>query len=80
MNISQQDLKFLLEKAFEEGWNGCFDLKDESVDKIIEDYLEKSSNLGVTITTSFENNDSNYYYYCSPNSNTVGLDFNNEVI
>lgn len=80
MNISKQDLQLLLQRAFEEGWNGYFDLKEESVNKIIEDYLNRSSDLGITITTSFENNYSNYYYYCGPNSNTMGSDFNNEVI
>jgi hypothetical protein len=76
MNISIDDLKVLLSLAFDQGWNGHFDLKSECVDKILEEYLEKNkekldvSNLGLTLTTNVSNFDSNYYYY-SAHSDTI---------
>ena len=43
--IPQKDLIELLEKAFEEGWNGFLDLKESSVETILEMYLQSKENV-----------------------------------
>lgn len=92
MNISLEDLRLLLGRSFDEGWNGHFELKQECIEQILENYLVERdedilvpviphgsqnkedsniSNLGITVTTSSPNLDSNYYYYCTHGNSTL---------
>jgi hypothetical protein len=89
MNINSEDLKKLLEKAFDLAIIGYKATKEDCINKIIEDYIsincikynESATTLSTTtLTTSFENNNLNYYsYYACPNgSQTQPL--NNDFI
>lgn len=72
MNINIEDLKKLLGMAFDYGWNGYFDLKQEYISQLIEECSRKqqqneTANLGIGVTTNLQNIDGNYYYYCAHN-------------
>lgn len=73
MNINIEDLQNMLGSAFDCGWNGYFDLKQEYISQLIEDYIKKqksnssnldTANLEISVLTNQNIND-NYYYYCA---------------
>ena len=39
----REDILELLKKAFEEGWNGCLDLKDSTTETIVDEFIEKQA-------------------------------------
>ena len=88
MNINSEDLKKLLEKAFDFAISGYKATKEDCINKIIEDYIsmnfikynENTITTTTTLTASFENNIPNYYSYyaCSNGSQTQPL--NNDFI
>ena len=51
VNISQEELKKMLEEAYEAGWRGCLDLKssfaDSCMEKICASKLNENSNFDV---------------------------------
>lgn len=68
MNINLKDLKYLLSSAFEAGWVGYKETKEDCIEKIIEDYLEKNKyqeSKIINMDNYFENNNPNYYSYCT---------------
>ena len=71
MEIELQDLKNLMTLAFDAGWFGFKETKEDCISKIIEDYLQKNpilshEKLGITVTTT-KNNSDYYSYYASSN-------------
>ena len=88
MNISLNELKDLLSSAFDSGWFGYKDTKDDCIEKIIEDYLEKNPIKNqfptMTVSTSLENIDPAYYSYYAwsdgPQLNTTNTTNTNEII
>ena len=68
VNISQEELKKMLEKAYEAGWSGCLDLKssfaDSCMEKICVSKLNENSNFDVSS------------YYLSEAYNVVDESFN----
>lgn len=74
MNINLNDLKNMLELAFDQGWSGYKEAKNDYVNKIIEDYIKKmpqvyQNDFGVVTTTttaeSLKNTSSYYSYTCT---------------
>jgi len=50
INIRRSDLIKLLEQSFDEGWGGYLDLKDATVERLLEEYLDKQEfccNIGI---------------------------------
>lgn len=88
MNINLKDLKCLLSSAFDAGWFGYKETKEDCIEKIIEDYIDKNLNNmqknETTTTNYFENYNPNYYsYYASSigsNQLTLSTISTNEVI
>jgi len=71
MNINLNDLKSILELAFDQGWSGYKEAKSDCVNKIIENYIKKmpqicENDFGVvttTTTTESSKNVAGYYSY-----------------
>jgi hypothetical protein len=63
MNLNQ--LKDLLSLAFDAGWHGYKETKEDCIEKIIEDYRKKN----LLTQTVLENNNNYYSYYCSSGTN-----------
>lgn len=57
MMFSEDQVREMLIKAYEAGWYGCLELKDETADAIIKDLVEKivrSENNSQTYYTPYE--------------------------
>jgi len=77
INLSRDELKSVLESAFEQGWSGCLDMKSECVEKILDGLESKRSSLasislctsdyvtsGLTVNAGgYENISAGYYPY-----------------
>lgn len=83
INININELKNLMQLAFDNGWSGYRDTRDDCINSIIEDYINRmpkvqQNEFGViTTTTTSESlkNTSDYYSYytCSSGSNPLNI-------
>lgn len=75
--INLNQLKDLLGIAFDAGWHGFKETKEDCIEKIIEEYLKNKEDI--TISASLENNSNYYSYYCSAPYN-LSISTNNEIL
>ncbi len=88
ISINLKDLKDLLSCAFDCGWNGYRETKEDFINKIIEDYIKNKPNVfeenKVINVNYFENNNPNYYSYCTSsigsNQLTLSTTSTNDII
>jgi hypothetical protein len=70
ISISKEDMIALLEKSFEEGYNGYLDMKNDSVNLIFEEYINKLKSPPKGLSEGWANislpNSLNYNYGLDP--------------
>lgn len=76
MNITTEELKNLLGKAFQYGNETYFSLKEECVEKIVEEYLKNKPQITsdqFTVTSSVLNSNPAYYSYFGDGVGSITL-------
>jgi len=77
MDISKQQLKSIVERAYEEGWRGYLELKSDYASKVVEEISNSTGNnlpspFFVTTAGICQNTINSHYFYTtipSPESN-----------
>jgi hypothetical protein len=70
LRITRERLKEILVQAYESGWSGCLELKEEYADLVLDgmrDSDEGSGTSSLTISTSDNDLFSQHYSYCGYN-------------
>lgn len=84
ININLSDLKNLMQLAFDQGWSGYKDARDDCVNSIIENYIDQMPKISqnefgvITTTTTSDSlkNTSDYYSYYACSSGLDPLNIN----
>lgn len=81
--MRKEDLKALLERAYEEGWRGCLEMKDEVASRLANEYSPSSAfeNVQFTVATNdYENVVSPHYFYSTMTAPPVEMVRRDEVL